>query len=346
MQNEVSNRTVAKTSPNGLLQDQEAVLTSVQNIDASIAKNKEQLKTELNALEKAKANIEINRHWYGTVDIDTICKSLNNIYDDLRSYIRLCGSALHATNENMSRTLGLIRLLAVIEKDMYEKLDNDSIQGNVLKELIRDWCEKNNIRDEEVTQLLEASFQRAYTLRDRINDIRAEVRNKFGYYDTELEKLSANIESLKSDITAEKEKALKELLNLYTEKESMLDKFSTEKKNELARQHEQFVQVSNDLFHAIEAKANEISELKKQVETDNKSTQARTKEQIESFEVTLQKMIENQKKEHDSMMVSQQKMLSEAMEKTTGAAKRWAIGGMIIGAGLATAISFIVSMLL
>lgn len=346
MQNEVSNRIVAKISPNGLLQEQEAVLNSVQNIDASIAQNKEQLKGQMASLKEAKANIEIGRHWYGTVDIDTICKSLNNIYDDLRSYIRICGSALCTTNENLSRALGLIRLLAMIEKDLYEQLDNDSIQSNVLKELIRDWCEKNNIRDEEVSQLLEASFQRAYTLRDRINDIRAEVRDKFGYYDTELGKLSANIESLKSDITTEKEKALQELSNLYAEKESMLDKFSTEKKKELVHQHEQFVQVSNDLFHDIEAKANEISELKKQVEADNKSTQARTKEQIESFEVTLKEMIENQKKEHDSMMVSQQEMLSEAMEKTIGTAKRWAIGGMIIGAGLATAISFIVSMLL
>ena len=473
MQNKVTDITEAQNSVNTVLQNQKKLWKGVQDIDSSIVNNEKQLKRELASLENARANIEISRHWYGAVDIDTICESLTNVYDDLREYIQTCGSAIRTTNENLSHTLGLIRLLAMIEKDLYEQLDNESIQGNVLKELIKDWCKKNNIRDEEVNQLLETSFQRAYTLRDRINNIRGEVRNKFGYYDTELEKLSTNVESLRNYISTEKAKALKELSMLYSVKESMLDKFSAEKKNELTRLHTKNLQASNELFHAIEAKTKEfsqnikmqreevfkqnsevknalnknleelnakqnqaiqnienaiktnnealqkaiqqisleahnkvieyhdlckssikdlrsykeqievekrdyllkvesafismqekleqslsevakasnegkkkISELKEQIEAENKSAQSRIKEQIESFEDILRELMENQKKEHNSMMVSQQVMLSRAIEKANGLAKRWAIGGAIVGAGLASAISYAVSMFL
>lgn len=473
MQSKVTDITVAKNSVNTVLQNQKALWKGVQDIDSSIANNERLLKKELASLENAEANIEIGRHWYGAVNIDTICESLTNVYDDLREYIQTCGSAIRTTNENLSHTLGLIRLLTMIEKDLYEQLDNESIQGNVLKELIKDWCKKNNIRDEEVNQLLETSFQRAYTLRDRINDIRGEVRNKFGYYDTELEKLSTNVDSLRSYISTEKEKALKELSKLYSVKEFMLDRYSIEKKNELARLHTKNVQASNELFHAIVAKTKELSqnikvqreevskqnsevknalnrnleeinakqnqaiqkienainannevlqkviqqisieahnkvveykdlcessikdlrsykeqieeekrdyllkvgsalnsmqekleqslsemtkasnegkkkilELKEQIEAENKSTQFRIKEQIKSFEGIFRELMENQKKEHDSRMVSQQIMLSKVIEKANGMVKRWAIVGAIVGAGLAFAISYAVSMIL
>lgn len=473
MQNKITDVALAQNSVNTVLQNQKTLWKGVQDIDSSIANNEKQLKKDLASLENAEAKIEISRHWYGAVDIDTICESLTNVYDDLRKYIQTCGSAIRTTNENLSHTLGLIRLLAMIEKDLYEQLDNESIQGNVLKELIKDWCKKNNIRDEEVNQLLETSFQRAYTLRDRINDIRGEARNKFRYYDAELEKLSTNVESLSSYIAAEKENALSELSKLYSVKESMLDKYSAEKKNELTRLHTENVQASNELFHDIVAKMKEFSqniiiqreevskqnsevknalnrnleelnvkqsqaiqkienaldannealqkaiqqisieahnkvveykdlcessikdlrsykeqieeeergyllkvesalnvmqgkldlslsevakvsnegkkkilELKGQVEAENKSTQSRIKEQIESIEVIFRELMENQKKEHDLMMVSQQVMLSDVMEKANGVVKRWAIGGAIVGVGLASAISYVVSLLL
>lgn len=473
MQNKVTDITVTKNSVNTVLQNQKALWKGLQDINTSIANNERQLKKDLASLENAEANIEISRHWYGAVDIDTICESLTKVYDNLREYIQTCGSAIRTTNENLSHTLGLIRLLAMIEKDLYEQLDNESIQGNVLKELIKDWCKKNNIRDEEVNQLLETSFQRAYTLRDRINNIREEVRYKFRYYDTELEKLSINVESLRRYISTEKEKALKELSKLYSVKESMLDKYSTEKKNELTRLHMKNVQASNELFHAIVAKMKDFSqniinqreevskqnfevknalnknleelnakqslaiqkiekainvnnealqkaiqqisieahnkvveyknlcessikdlrlykeqieegkrgyflkvesslntmqeklelslsevakvsnegqkkilELKEQVEAKNKSIQSRIIEQIESFEGTFRELMENQKKEHDLMMASQQVMLSEVIEKANDMAKRWAIGGAIVGVGLALVISYVVSMFL
>lgn len=249
---------IAQNSVTTVLEHQKLLWNGVQNIDSSLSKNEIELKRNLVSLENAEAKIEVSRHWYGTVDIDSICESLNNVYDDLRKYIQTCGSAIRTTNENLSHTLGLIRILAMIEKDLYEQLDNEVIQGNVLKDLIRDWCKKNNIRDEEVNSLLETSFQRAYTLRDRINNIKGEVLKKLAHYDSELSKLTSNVESLKSFVSSEKAKTLKELSDLYSLKESMFIKLSSEKKNDLLRLHESNVQTINKLSHGITEKMNDF----------------------------------------------------------------------------------------
>ena len=92
MQNKVTDITEAQNSVNTVLQNQKKLWKGVQDIDSSIVNNEKQLKRELASLENAKANIEISRHWYGAVDIDTICESLTNVYDDLREYIQTCGN--------------------------------------------------------------------------------------------------------------------------------------------------------------------------------------------------------------------------------------------------------------
>lgn len=249
---------VAQNSVTAVLEHQKALWNGVQNIDSSIVKNEKELKQKLESLEKAQANIEVTRHWYGPVDIDSVCNSLVNVYDDLRKYIQTCGSAIRTTNENLSHTLGLIRILAMIEKDLYEQVDNETIQSNVLKDLIRDWCKKNNIREEEVNSLLESSFQRAYTLRDRINNIRSEIFKKFEYYDSEILELESNIESLKSFVSSEKTKTLKELSNLYSSKQSELINLSSKKINELLRLHEKNLKTINKYSKGIEDKYNEF----------------------------------------------------------------------------------------
>lgn len=240
------------------LEHQKELLDGLQNIDSSLAKNEEELKQKLNSLENASVDIDVKRQWFGAVDIDSINKSLNNVYDNLREYVRSCGSAIRTTNENLSHTLGLIRILASIEKDLYEQIDNETIQGNVLKDLIRDWCEKNNIRDEEVNSLLESSFQRAYTLRDRINNIRSEFFKKLEHYESELSELESSVESLKSFVSSEKTKTLKELSNLYSSKQSELINLSSKKINELLRLHEKNLKTINKYSEGIEDKYKEF----------------------------------------------------------------------------------------
>ena len=294
---------VAQNSVTAVLEHQKALWNGVQNIDSSIVKNEKELKQKLESLEKAQANIEVTRHWYGPVDIDSVCNSLENVYDDLRKYIQTCGSAIRTTNENLSHTLCLIRILAMIEKDLYEQVDNETIQSNVLKDLIRDWCKKNNIREEEVNSLLESSFQRAYTLRDRINNIRSEILKKFEYYDSEILELESNIESLKSFVSSEKTKTLKELSELYSSKESKLIKLSSEKTNELLRLHKENLQTIDKLKMSIESQKKAFDEkVKDSMECHNKALQeallkmsSESQKKIEQFNVLCESIQKEQK---------------------------------------------------
>ena len=285
------------------LEHQKELLDGLQNIDSSLAKNEEELKQKLNSLENAHVDIDVKRQWLVGVDIDSINKSLNNVYDNLREYVRTCGSAIRTTNENLSHTLGLIRILAMIEKDLYEQVDNETIQSNVLKDLIRDWCEKNNIREEEVNSLLESSFQRAYTLRDRINNIRSEIFKKFEYYDSEILELESNIESLKSFVSSEKTKTLKELSELYSSKESKLIKLSSEKTNELLRLHKENLQTIDKLKMSIESQKKAFDEkVKDSMECHNKALQeallkmsSESQKKIEQFNVLCESIQKEQK---------------------------------------------------
>ena len=87
-----------------------------------------------------------------------------------------------------------------MEEKVWEKLDDESVQSEVMRNLFKDWCKKNNIKDEQVNDLLEASFQRAYTLRDRINNLKRDIFEKFEDINRKLEDNSSSVQKIQEDI--------------------------------------------------------------------------------------------------------------------------------------------------
>lgn len=201
---------------------QNKVGIQLKDLSESISKGQDEIKYTLDELGSSNIDIRIKRHWYGSIDKDSVVKSLENVYSNLGGYIVKCGEAIRNTNDNLVRTIDLIKLLAIVEKDLYEQIDDQNVSSNELKSILLDWFKQQGIKDEDVKELLETSFQRAYTLRDRINVLRHECNTKISQA---LERISILEEKLEKceELHGIQRNAEESFCQLAKEKESILD---------------------------------------------------------------------------------------------------------------------------
>ncbi len=150
-------------------------LQEFHDINEEIGKTKKSINTALVQIDNIEPNIKVDTNWIGWPKPKDIEKSVSSVFNVIRPHIQECGKAIRSTNKNLQRTLSLIKLIAAAESTIYQQFDEQITSQNELKEIISDWCKQNGIRDEQVNELLESSFQRAYTLRDRINQVKLQV---------------------------------------------------------------------------------------------------------------------------------------------------------------------------
>lgn len=207
--------------------------SDLTKLSRNIAKGQEELQDTLDELDTSSLEVTIERNFIGLVKKSSIEENLENVYSNLSYYIGKCGEALQNTNENLGRALDLIKLLALVEKDLYEHLDDQIVSNNELKSILLDWFKKQGINDNEVRELLESSFQRAYTLRDRLNLLRQEYltsiancERRVSEFEHRHNTLDSEIKNLISETTSKLQNALNEdldlLSKLYTEKHSSM----------------------------------------------------------------------------------------------------------------------------
>ena len=171
----------------------------LKNLSNEISNGQNELQKILNSLDTSSLEITIKRNWWGTINKDSIVESVEKVYTNLGYYIGKCGNALQQTNENLGRTLELIKLLALVEKELYEQVGNQTISNNELKTIIYDWLKNQGIRDEEVQELLETSLKRAYTLRDRLNALRQENKESIACIESQMTALKSRLNNLQDD---------------------------------------------------------------------------------------------------------------------------------------------------
>lgn len=168
---------------------------------------KEKLEKTLEKINNTSPAINIKRNWYGTINKDSIEKSLSEIYSSLVGYIVNCGDAIKSSNDNIATVLVLLQLMAKIESDLYGKLSNNEVATNEFREVMKDWCKQNGIREESIDKLFETSFARAYTLRDRINNL----KNDIAVNTEEIFNIEQELHSIRNDIQIFIEKSKEEL---------------------------------------------------------------------------------------------------------------------------------------
>ena len=185
----------------------------LKTLSEDIQNEKDELESILEDIESNTCPIEIKRNW-GFIKKSSIEDACKEIYKNLSGYIKDCSVSIQKTNENLGRSLELIKLLAIVEKDLYEKIDDQIVRSNEFNEIFLDWCKQQGINDEEVRGLLETSFHRAYTLRDRINTLRNEFRDSL----KELGDRVGELEEKADDVCRENGDEIKRIIQEYENK--------------------------------------------------------------------------------------------------------------------------------
>lgn len=319
----------------------------VKKLDVLISSNQAGLSKSLALLDKERPGVDVKRYWYGATNIDSIKESMTNVYGELRKYIHVCGDAIRTTNDNLSHTLKLIKLLAIIEKDLYEKLDDESIQSSCLFEIFHDWCQENNIKDKEVNELLDASFQRAYTLRDRIHSLRLEINNKLERYDTDLKKISEELDTMKTFVALEKTKALDDIAQSFKSKEDELCELTNNQKSEMVSLYNEYI---NDytarLSEQFESYMSELQSRKEDIDSLLASVEKNaSKLNLEMFEFSKKqsKQFTLQEQKYKEQIVNQQIAFEKELEGVKSIAKKYFIAGVASSVILTAIISSVIS---
>ena len=168
-----------------LVQYMQSVASEISKIEKEIQDDKEEFEVSLSVLDSKKCPIQTKEYLCGLIKKCDWEGSFTFVYKDLKSVSSAAKNAITACNKNMISILGLIKKLSNCESKLYDLMDRSELSKTEMAYILRDLCENANIKDESIIELFEQSSERAYKLRDRINNLRFEMNEKF----SELEKL-------------------------------------------------------------------------------------------------------------------------------------------------------------
>lgn len=237
-----------------------------------LKQEKEDFERTLNKIDNTSPTINIKRTWYGSIKKDSIEQSLSDVYSSLVNHIIKCGNAIKSSNDHISTILSLLQCIGRIEANLYDKLGNNEVATNEFRELMRDWCKQNGIREEAIDKLFESSFARAYTLRDRINQLKIDIAantEKISNIDQQLQSIKDDIEK---SIVQSKDDLIKfltirkiEFNNLHNNTREQLHtivKNATTTQTEMSNQSKREIQnLINSSNKEIEYKLSEIAKI-------------------------------------------------------------------------------------
>ena len=185
-----------------------------QQISKDICNNRTNLKRALTDLEKQDCPLKEDEHLFGLIKSLNTKDSFIAFYDKLKELSKTSYNAINSCNKNMEEILELMKILATTERDIYDMIDQNELSVVEISNIIKEICKNANIKDETIEELFNQSFQRSYTLRDRIRQLRNDLENrienieiKFTYFDQAVEsnkkELSEFVNKQKTEVIIE-----------------------------------------------------------------------------------------------------------------------------------------------
>ena len=313
---------------NNIIPIGEQLTGNLKQLSDAIDNGQDDLKVILHHLNESSIEVTIEKNWIGLVKKSSLEEIIEKVYKNLSSYIVQCGKALQNTNDNLSRSLDLIKLLALVEKDLYKILDDQIVSNNELKDILSDWFKKQGINDNDVRELLESSFQRAYTLRDRLNNFRQEYKSNIA----NCEKRILDFENKHNSLDTEIAKLIKDSSN-------KLHVLVNEYEAETKRLYKEFAQSRDDAItdvcYQTEQASIQIQSAKNEIEKNVKCSKDNLKDLVDSFMVDLEKL----KKQQSEIFEEDRKKLFVKLKR----AMTWTV---IASISLSTVLSYFISHLL
>ena len=244
--NNESSVVIVKSKPDHLPVSNK-VAKKITEISSQIKDDKEKLDNYFEEIQNAKPTIDIGSI-LGFLPVPKkgdVESAIYQVYHSLCKHIVTCGNAIRSANGNISKILELIQLLATAEADIYNLIDNQALASNELRILIKEWCKEHGIHDEEVDKLLESSFQRAYTLRDRLNSLKEELYSELNKNKEDVEKILREIPDYQAKIQQSINEALCIIEGTKNEKIVEINQHFADKEKEI-----------NSVFNLLSERAN------------------------------------------------------------------------------------------
>lgn len=338
-------------------------LLDLNQIEDRISSGNRKLSETLRKLDNVPNISEVKRHWYGTVDIDSIERGLYQVYDILCEYVKECGEAVRTTNENLSSALDLIKALAILDKELFDRIDKGDTSVNEFKAAFREWAKQNNVKNEDVDKLFEICFQRNYTLRDRINDVKQDVAKLGNDYD----KIYKEINALRVFVANEKIETLKQINDSFKKKEYELSAKQNELKNGLLTEYESHIQALNRFSINLKNDAHKyekvLNDLFSKYEAFSKHTEQKAEKMADSLkdrhdeyiadinslgekyskELTFLKA--ESQKDFELQLKEQQGLFDEVLENVKKTSLRQFFLGIVLGAIVTYGLNYILNIL-
>ena len=313
---------------NNIIPIGEQLTGNLKQLSDDIDKGQYDLEVILHHLNESSIEVTIEKNWIGLVKKSSLEEIIEKVYKNLSSYIVQCGKALQNTNDNLSRSLDLIKLLALVEKDLYKILDDQIVSNNELKDILSDWFKKQGINDNDVRELLESSFQRAYTLRDRLNNFRQEYKSNIANCEKRILDFENKYNSLETEIA-----------KLIKDSSNKLHVLVNEYEAETKRLYKEFAQSRDDAItdvcYQTEQASIQIQSAKNEIEKNVKCSKDNLKDLVDSFMVDLEKL----KKQQSEIFEEDRKKLFVKLKR----AMTWTV---IASISLSTVLSYFISHLL
>ena len=274
---------------------------NLSDLTHDIQEEQEKLSKTLEDLKSNTSVPSIETNFFGIAKKSSIENSMLILYSDMCGYIRECGSAVKSTNDNLIKTLDLLKILALAEKSLFDHIDDQVVSNNELKDILLDWFKEQGITNDNVKELIETSFQRAYTLRNRINIVRNEYRNELAKFDERIiifekkhESLDSEIKKIVHDTTEQLHEELRKNVESLNELQGNLSKdiemLASEKLSLLTG-------LSDSINSRFEEQENKLNQKLQEIErlyTSVKDIAASTKKISEEYEQKLRLQSEKQ----------------------------------------------------
>ena len=171
-----------------------------QEIQNRISECNKSLSNALEELENESSPI-VETKYMGLIKTLDTKGSFNATFDKIKDLSKTSYNAINACNENMMIILELMKILATTEKDIYDMIDKNELSVVEISNVIKEICRNANIKDETIEELFNQTFQRSYTLRDRIKQLRIVLEERINKLEQKFINLDQTIEYEKNEIT-------------------------------------------------------------------------------------------------------------------------------------------------
>ena len=217
-----------------------------QEIQNRISECNKSLSNALEELENESSPI-VETKYMGLIKTLDTKGSFNATFDKIKDLSKTSYNAINACNENMMSILQLMKILATTEKDIYDMIDKNELSVAEISNVIKEICRNANIKDETIEELFNQTFQRSYTLRDRIKQLRIVLEERINKLEQKFINLDQTIEYEKNEITTYCKKVKS---SVQEESNHILTKYEKELNN--------IIQTKQTQLNEIESKCTNI----------------------------------------------------------------------------------------